>query len=486
MRFMTRSLIGVFLLALTVGLLTWAGGSFMNALQDRIAREDRGAERRERVLTVGVVRVEPEEVTPIISAYGEVRSRRELEVRASASGTLVFLSPKFVDGGRVEAGELLAQIDPSEATAALAVKEADLTDALADLQDAAQSLELAQDEVDLARNQAVLRRQALVRQQDLKERGVGTDANVEDAELAVAAADQSILSSRQALAQADIRLSQAETRRARAEIDLSEAERLLAETEIRAGFSGTLSETAVAEGGLVTVNERLATLIDPDRLEVAFRLSTAQYTRLLDVRGSLILAPVNLALDVFGTDLTTTARITRESGSVSEGTTGRVLFAEIEAPGGFRPGDFVTVEVREPAMDGVALLPARAVDAAGYALAIGPEDRLVEVATPVVRRQGDFVIIDAEGLENRLLVAERTPLTGAGIRVRAVGADVPDEAEPEPELVELDPERRAKLVAFIEANQRMPADAKERVLSQLQQDRVPAQTVARIEARMGG
>ena len=53
-------------------------------------------------------------------------------------------------------------------------------------------------------------------------------------------------------------------------------------------------------------------------------------------------------------------------------------------------------------------------------------------------------------------------------------------------MVELTPERRAKLVAFIEGNQRMPTEAKERVLGQLRQDKVPAQIVERIESRIGG
>ena len=53
-------------------------------------------------------------------------------------------------------------------------------------------------------------------------------------------------------------------------------------------------------------------------------------------------------------------------------------------------------------------------------------------------------------------------------------------------MLELSDERRATLVAFIEGNSRMPAEAKERVLGQLNQDKVPAQVVARIESRMGG
>jgi hypothetical protein len=55
-----------------------------------------------------------------------------------------------------------------------------------------------------------------------------------------------------------------------------------------------------------------------------------------------------------------------------------------------------------------------------------------------------------------------------------------------PTMLELTDERRAKLVAFVEGNTRMPPDAKTRVLAQLAEPQVPAQVVARIESRMGG
>ena len=85
----------------------------------------------------------------------------------------------------------------------------------------------------------------------------------------------------------------------------------------------------------------------------------------------------------------------------------------------------------------------------------------------------------------REVVAERTPLLGAGIKIRPVRPDGA-EAPPEPELLALDPERRAKLVAFVEANTFMPDEAKTRVLTALKKDKVPARMVERIESRMGG
>ena len=56
----------------------------------------------------------------------------------------------------------------------------------------------------------------------------------------------------------------------------------------------------------------------------------------------------------------------------------------------------------------------------------------------------------------------------------------------EPQTIALDPERRAKLIAFVEANKRMPKQAKERVLAQLQEPEVRKEVVERLEGRMGG
>lgn len=487
MKFLRNSLIGVFLLSVTLGLFALAGTIVYGALEARWSREAPQPPARERVVSVNVVTVEPTTVEPVLETFGELRSRRTLDLRAATGGAVVWVSEDFEEGGRVAAGQPLLRIDPADAQSALDTARAELAEAEADLRDAERGIALARDELAAAEAQARLRERALERQKDLDARGVGTAAAVETAELAVSAAMQSVLSRRQALAQAETRLDQAGPALERRRIALAEAERRLADTEIAAQFAGVLSEVGVVEGGLVSANERIAQIIDPDALEVAFRVSTSQYARLLDDAGRLEGLPVAVALDVMGTDIVTAGTISRESAAVGEGQTGRVIYARIDEPAGFRPGDFVRVRVKEDPLEGVALLPAAAVDPAGDVLVVGEDERLAEAAVEVLRRQGNEVIVRAVDLYGREIVAERSPLLGAGIRVRPVRPQAPGAAAPEePEMVELDPERRARLVAFIEANQFMPADAKERVLGQLQQDRVPAGVIARIESRMGG
>lgn len=485
MRFLGRSLIGVFLLSVTIGLLALAGDLVWGALTARWEEKAPSRPAQERVFSAYVLTVEPTTVRPVLTTFGEVRSRRTLDLRASAGGAVVWVADSFEEGGTVEAGQLLLRIDAADAQSALDVARADLAEAEADLKDAERSILLARDDLASAEDQARLRDRALNRQMDLLERGVGTEASVETAELAAASAMQSVLSRRQAVAQAEARTDQARTALERRRIAVAEAERRLADTEIFAEFTGVLSDVSLVEGGLVSPNERLAEIIDPDALEVAFRVSTPQYARLIADNARLSGLEVTVSLDVMGADILATGRISRESAAVGEGQTGRVLFARIDKPAGFRPGDFVTVRISEDEIANVAVVPATAVDASETVLVVGADERLTSMPVRLLRRQGDDVIIATEGLDGSVIVAERTPVLGAGIRVRPIRPPTA-EAPEEQEMVELDPERRARLVAFVEGSTSMPAEARERVLAQLRQDRVPARVVERIESRMGG
>ena len=53
-----------------------------------------------------------------------------------------------------------------------------------------------------------------------------------------------------------------------------------------------------------------------------------------------------------------------------------------------------------------------------------------------------------------------------------------------PQMVTLEPERRARLIAFVEES-RMPPPVKTRIIGQLEQDEVPADVIENVESRMG-
>lgn len=495
MKFLRRSLFGLFLVSVCGALVFAAGYRMYASVQEKAAQEGFRPPARERQFAVNVVQIEPTEIAPVLSTFGEVLARRTLALRAPQGGEITELAEAFQEGGSVKAGDVLLRVDPTDAESNLRVAQADFQEAEAELSDAERGLDIAEDDLEAARGQLELRVAALARQRNLADRGVGTEASVETAALAEASAQQSVLSKRQSLAAAAARVDQSKNGVLRAEISVSEAMRALENTQVVATFDGTLSGVSVALGAILNANEQVGSLIDPSDLEIAFRVSTQQYANLTAQSGTLANLPVEASLSMADLDLTATGRISRESAAVGAGQTGRQLFARLETSLGLRPGDFVTVHVKEPALSGVALIPSAAVDAANTVLALTTDSRLEVVSAPILRRQGDNVIVDARAIAGRQIVSERSPLLGAGIRVKVIGAEAQSDGAgnatarggaDQSDTIALTDDRRAKLLAFVESNKRMPAEVRARMAEQLQAKEVPAALVTRLEGRMGG
>ena len=493
MRFLTRSLVGLFLAALTLALLAIGAMELKTAIEISTAPPPPAKPAEERAFTARVMTLRPGRIAPVMTAYGEVRASRRLELRSASAGEIVELAPEFADGTAVAAGQLLVRIDPADAQSARDIAETQLRQAEVEARDSARALVLARDDLAAAEEQRALRAQALDRQKQLGTRGLGMAADMEAAELAMSSASQGVVSRRQAVALAEARTDKAAAAIDAARLTLAEAERRLADTELRAGFSGVLSGITAVAGGLVANGEKLGELIDPTALEVAVRLSTAQFARLIDEAGQLRPLPVTAALDVPGGRLEAAGRLARVDAAVGAGLSGRLVFATLDQALGFRPGDFVTLEVAEPPIDGVALVPAQALGTDGTVLVLGEGDRLDAVPAEILRRQGDAVILRVGALAGREIVVERTALLGAGILVRPVrdqesglsGSEDVTSGGPVA-FVELSPERRAALIAFVEDSAAMSESAKAEVLARLRQSRVPSEVVDRLEARMGG
>lgn len=474
---------GLFLAASALGLLVFAVDLVGGAVQQRMADAPETRAPRERVFSVNVVQAVAGTQTPILESFGAIQSRRQLELRAAVGGRLIELAPGFEDGGAVTAGQVLIRLDQADALADVERAKSAVLDAEAEGRDATRALDLARDEQAAAEEQAALREKAFQRQKDLADRGVGTATATETAELAASSARQAVLARRQIVTQTEARIDQAATLLSRLQTALADAERRLEETTIVAPFDGTLSDPSVVEGRLVSANERLADLIDTNDLEVSFRVSTAQYARLIDADGELIKADLTATLDVSGLDLEASGQITRASAAAGEGASGRLIFASLSQAPGFKPGDFVTVHIREPDLENVVRLPSSALDAQGRVLVLDGENRLEAKTVEVLRRVGDEVLVRGD-IVGRDVVESRSPLLGAGIAVKPIR---PAGAEPvAPAMVALTEDRRARLVAIVEANTRMPEEAKARVLAQLSKPEVPAQMIERIENRMGG
>lgn len=491
MKFLFRSAVGLFLFSLTIGILLLAAGQVFWAVQEAQENPASGRTPRERMVAVNIDTLTAVTATPVITSYGTVESWRSLELRSSVAGTLIDLAPEFRDGGAVTEGQMLFQIDPAKLETAVALAEADLADANAEVADAASALVLAQADVDIAESQLALRVQAVERQEGLRERGVNTELDVEAATIAQTAAAQTLVGQQQAYAQAVTRISRSEIALDRREIALQEARRSLVDSIVNAPFDGVMSNVTAVLGRLVTTNEQLGVVVDPSALEIAFRVSNTQFARMLGEDGTLRRAKVQLTLSHGSGKVELEGKIERAGAEVGEGQIGRIIYARLlEADATtMRPGDFLTVKISEPPMSDVAVIPASAATSDGRILLLQDDDRLEEVTVTILRRQGDALIVTNVPFERRYVV-QRSPQTGPGIQVKPLTPPAPvaeGTAAPEPEgpeMIVLSDERRARLIAFIEANENMQASSKENVLAQLAEPEVSLEIVERFEAKM--
>lgn len=486
MRFSLKFIVGLLLFLAGLGAAGFGVKTLQNGLAERRAEAaGKSTERRERVFTVVAGQIENTEIQPEITAYGEIRSWRTLEIRASSGGYIVDLSDEFRDGVLVDAGAFLFRIDPKEYIAAEADARAAVAEAEADLREAIQGVEVAKRELAAADTQQDLRSLALARQQDLLRRGVATSSLVEEAEMSLASAEQTAASRSQMLLTSEIKIDRNRLKLERAKIALSEAQRDLEETEHHAPFGGLVSDVTVALGGLATPNERLGLLIDPTALEVAFRVTNAQFARLLDRNGELRKIDVAVSLELDDEPLTISGVIERAGAVIEAGETGRLIYAKVEARKAtlLRPGDFVSVSIVEPAINNVARLPASAVTEEGEVLLV-EDDRLSPITVRILRRLADDVVV-AGAPEGATYVSVRSPQLGKGVKVKVIGEDAPS-APVTADLVTLDPEKQEKMIAWVEGNKRMPDEMKIRILKRLRTGKAPQRMVDRLYQRMGG
>ena len=491
MRFLFRGIAGFLMLAATAGMIGYGVLVLMEAREDGGGHRRRGGQERSFVVNVATLR----EITahPKFVAYGEIRGWRSLELRASAAGRLVDMSPVFRDGAAVKAGDLLFLIDPAEARARQADAEAGLVDAEAVKAEADEAITVAELESTAAVRQRDLRQQALKRQRQLQAKGYATAASVEEAELAFATADQAVLSRSQALIVARKRVERTALAITRANIVLEDAGRILDDTRVEAPFDGLLSDVDAVLGRLVLPNEKLGLLVDPLALEAVFRVSNAQFARLIDEDGALRQAPVTVTLDLGDLPVTMKGIVERAAAVVQQGQSGRLIYARLDLGPStiLLPGDFVTVTVEELPLPGVAVIPASAATEDGRILLVGADSRVEERKVTIVRRQGDSLVVAGVPFGARY-VTERLPQLGPGVKVGTVDRAAPVAALPESgnggdeERIAISDERRIALIAFLKQNDHMPEERMARLLDLLNQPTVPRRVIERLEARMAG
>ena len=407
-------------LAVPVALLVASGlgAYFLWATRPEVAAKP----ARELVRTVAVVTVEYIDTRPSMRLYGSVVAGREADLRPLVAGRIVEIGDSFADGGILRAGDLVIAIDPFDAQADVAEFRARVAETRARLSEIAADLAAAGELLDHDREQTELARRDVERRERLQGTAASSVKSLDDSRLALSLRNQQIIQRHQSIARLTAQAEQQQAVLDRWRVSLSRAQRDLADTLLEAPFHGYLVDSDAGVGKRVGLGDRIARLIDANRLEARFHLSDSEYARLLaggDYRGR----DAEVTWRIGEASYEFKAVIDRVDGEIDAQSGGVNLYARIlgqGVDGVLRPGAFVEVALDDRLFRDVVRLPESALHddgSGGYLVYVVIEGRLEARLVEIMLRGGNDVLLRGSLSDGEQVVVTRLPEIGSGLLV---------------------------------------------------------------------
>ena len=266
-----------------VGTLVLLGGAAVMVVLLSFRESPAGASvsREEKPIHVAATAVQPEDVPVFIAGYGEVRVLKEVEIAPEVSGKVVEVHPNMAVGGIVPQGDALLRIDPRP----FRVQVEDMRALAAQQESGLQHLNAQWDNererlktVDRSR---VLAQAQFERAKQLAEEGIGSSAEVDEAEQTYISSRDEVEQLTRTLNLYPFRLAEAESGLASAQAKLAMAEMDLENCRVVAPFGARVKSVSVEEGQYVTAGRAVLTLADDSILEISVPLNSRDARRWL-------------------------------------------------------------------------------------------------------------------------------------------------------------------------------------------------------------
>ena len=348
-----------------------------------------------------------ENVTLSVTAQGEVQPRTQINVVPQVSGRITYMSPKFIEGGVFNKGDLLIRVEPAE-------YELRVVQARANVAQAETSLTREKSESDIARK-------------DWEELGTGGAPS--------------------ALTLREPQMAEAGARLEAAKAQLAEAELQLRRTQIYAPFSGRVTERFVNQGAYVTTGAQIGEIYSTDIMDVRLPLTNQDLGRAglklgFQANRETPGVPVKLSADVAGVAAEWNAIIVRTDSRFDPDTRQLYAYAEVKDPFGkaasngtpLAPGIYVNAEIRGEDVGGAVVIPRAGLRGKDQVYVASSDDTL-EIRSVSVRASDRDKAILIAGLNAGEWVVT-SPIRGAadGMKVDVVddlnsGADAESNAQ---------------------------------------------------------
>lgn len=362
------------------------------------------------------------EARPQLRLYGRLVAGRTAELRALVSGKVVTISERLREGSALKQGNELLRIDDFTYQSALVEARAMLSEARARLDEYHASLRQEKNALEREFEQLSLTRTDERRAEELAQRGTVSQKFVDDKRLATLAKELSMENRRNNIKVQTSRIAQQEAVIERLESGVRRAERNLADTVLRAPFNGLVEDVSVAEGRLVSVNDRVANLIDLDNLEARFTLSNAQYARILAAGSNLQGRELEIRWNVGEEIIAFPGVVARAAPRIEAGSGGVDIYASLEIDGAdtpLRPGAFLEADFPDVVYENVIRVP-QSVLYEDNIVYVVVDERLSVRKVDVVGADGPSVLLRGDLAAGDAVMTSRLLQAGEGVKVRII------------------------------------------------------------------
>ena len=404
---------------LAVG-LGYAGYTYLKATKPETPKRA----MQERSFNVTTVTARQGDIRPRLILYGTTVSARQVEIRARVSGPVIETSPSLVEGGAIAKGETVLAIDPFDYRNSVADIEAQLAETRARVEELEASIASEKVSLGHARGQVALAEEDLARAEPLAKRGAVTERTVDERRQILLQRRQAADQIANSIAVWEARVTQSRAGAQRLETALERARRRLEETRLVAPFDAYVAEVTTQVGRMISANDKIATLIDRNRIEARFTLTDAQYGRIFSSEGTLQGRKVQVDWLLGPTRFSYEATIERVGARVTSEIGGVEVFARIEdptSPAPLRPGAFVTVSLDDVLFTGVVQLPASSLYG-GDTVYVVEDGRLAARTVALVGASGSDILVRGAVKPGERVLETRISTPGAGVAVKEVSS----------------------------------------------------------------
>ena len=339
--------------------------------------------------------LQPVDYTVSIPAMGNVIPAREISLEAQVAGEVIYMHPEFTEGGMLQKGAKILQINPKDYELAIKQKQRALSDAQ-------YSLKLEQGHQDVARREWEL---------------LYGNQNINEAEGELA------------LRKPHLEKVKVEIEAARAELE--QAEINLRRTELAAPFNALVLNRYVNLGSQVTSQEKLADLVGTDVfwVQVPLPVERLQWISIPDSRD----AKGSRVKIIHRDENVREGRVVRLLPDLSkEGRMARLLIEvqdplDLQADGEKRPvlliGEYVRVVIEGERLHDVYRIPRPALRNDSEVWLVDNESRLSVRPVRTIWRDEESVVVQNGFKPGELLVVSDLAAPVAGMPVRTAQTD---------------------------------------------------------------